>query len=246
MLAWTYIDNVIVFGRDASGAEAAMAWMRQQLRMIWSAEVPESYLEVLAPRGAAVFPSLCRRVVHMKCLGHWISDGGGVMRCWRTARAAVRAVVLRVKRALRASSVPWKAKVRFLASCVFLIVMYRAPCLLEQIDGLHSWAVAIATDSRPWPVEVAGVFLRRRATAVARLVAPGTQDQRASKGTRALHEPMCSCFPAALSPAQSAEWVLPMGLAAGSASVFLGCVDAGVAGGRVSPRWVKFAAAAPR
>lgn len=63
LLAATCMDNLIVFGRDATGVEAVLAWAQGWLREHWAVDLADSSLEVLVPVGSEVPPTEYRPTV---------------------------------------------------------------------------------------------------------------------------------------------------------------------------------------
>lgn len=57
MLLATYVDNVLIFWRDASGAEATFGELASFLLRTWGLKLPEASTEILVPRGALVQPA---------------------------------------------------------------------------------------------------------------------------------------------------------------------------------------------
>lgn len=116
LLAATYVDNNIVFGRDATGVGAVLAWAQGWLRAHWAVDLADSSL---VPVGASVAPTRLARAEAFKFLGHWISSNGAGTRCVHSAKSAVRTATYRGLRVLRDAKVPLSVKWRFLESCVF-------------------------------------------------------------------------------------------------------------------------------
>lgn len=69
LLAATYVDNLIVFGRDASGVEAVLALAQGWLRERWAFDLADSPIEVLVPVGMDVTQARLKRVEKLKFLG---------------------------------------------------------------------------------------------------------------------------------------------------------------------------------
>lgn len=196
----------VLAARDASGAEALLDWFAAQLLDRWGCDLAAASIEVLVP--APVAPSRHRHVMDMKCLRYWLSSAGSYSRCWRSARNAARAAAPVGTRILRGAHVAMAVKDRYLETCVFPILAYRAPTwpptdvLRAEADRLHRWCVAQAARAVPWLGEAPGVFARRRARAVARLVRPDREwGRRLAALARAAHaelrSPMCARWPAA-------------------------------------------------
>lgn len=101
LLAAKSVDNLVVFGRDATGVEAVLAWAQGWLRAHWSVDLADSSLEVLAPVGAAVAPMRLAQAEEFKFLGHWITSNGADTRCVRSTKSAVRTTTSRGLRVLR-------------------------------------------------------------------------------------------------------------------------------------------------
>lgn len=75
MLLATYVDNVMIFGRDARGAEASLAELKAFLTRAWRLDLPAGSTEILVPHGAPVRPPGEHKVVErMRFLGHVIDS----------------------------------------------------------------------------------------------------------------------------------------------------------------------------
>lgn len=85
LLAATYVDNLIVFGRDATRVEGVLAWAQGWLREQRAVKLADSSPEVLVPVGAEVVPTRLARV--WRSVSFW---GIGYRRTDQTRGASIR------------------------------------------------------------------------------------------------------------------------------------------------------------
>lgn len=95
VLMCAYVDNILVVGHDTSSARAVLSRVEERLRTRWALSLPESSVDVLAPRGAPTDVGEPASAEHTKFLGHYVSADGRVTHCWGKAQGAVRAALWR-------------------------------------------------------------------------------------------------------------------------------------------------------
>lgn len=249
VLMSTYVDNIMVAGRDSSSAAALLRVVETRLRERWALSLPEASMEVLAPRGAPTAADGIANVESMKFLGHILSADGRLTQCWGRAQGAVRAALWKHIRAARRSRLTAAAKLRIVDQFVWPILAYRVTAwppteaLYASIDSLQRWCVAQALTVVRFPGEaVQQYFLRRGRVAGGEAKKAGTWSSRAAAlvlnfRDRVVAEAPAKSWPARLLPWRGSAWVRERRILLGSDRVFAGRLGTRLPGGRPAPRW---------
>lgn len=124
------------------------------------------------------------------------------------------------------------------------------PAMEQEINRLQRWATTQARGVRKGPDEDVGVFLRRRARAAARIIAPERRWGRQSavlarKTYDVMRDARAGKWPHELAMSQDAAWLRERRLAEGSTSSAAGRIGVRAAMGRVAPRLSEHAPQAP-
>lgn len=82
----SYVDNLLVAGKDASAAEALLEMARRRFERVWNLALPEESVGVVVLRGAGSGPAHCSAKHSIVFLGQVLSGDGSVARCWRKAQ----------------------------------------------------------------------------------------------------------------------------------------------------------------
>lgn len=249
VLMCSYVDNILVAGRDAFSARAVLSRVEERLRTRWSLALPESSVEVLAPRGAPSDVGEPASVEHTKFLGHCVSSDGRVTHCWGRAQGAVRAALWRHIhiRAARRARLSVAARLRLIDQYVWPIIAYRAPAwpptesLYKNVDALQRWCTAQAMTMVRFPREELPQYFRRRSRLAGfEAKKAGMWSTRAAdlvlrfRGQLRTESPAAS-WPARLLRWRGSDWVRERRIQCGSESVFP--CGARLPGGRTAPRW---------
>lgn len=251
MMVATYVDNVLILGKDASGAEATFRELRAFLDRAWGLDLPDASTEILVPRGSRVRPSGdYTQVERMRFLGHILESSGSVRSCWRHARNQVYARAQAAMRVARRAHVPVVERLRALDAVLWPALMFRAPtwpphaCILGEADALQRRCAALALEVAPRPLEDPATYRRRRGhiagVAIATHVPWSRRMVEAAVGRlRALTEagPARDSWLGHLLRYRDRAWLIAQRMAHGSLSQRSGFLHVRVAPGRVPPRF---------
>lgn len=238
MLLATYVDNIVILGRDASGAEASLAEFMAFFSHAWRLNLPADSTEIMVPRGAPIRPSGAHAVVErMRFLGHVLVSGGSVKPCWRNARGQVCARAQAAMKVARRAHVPLHDRMRALDCVLWLALLSRAPTWPP-----HSSSLAI--EVAPYPLEDPAAFRRRRGHIAGVAIATSTPWSRrlveaAVAQLRAFESeaPGHTTWVGELLRYRDRVWMADQRVAHGSASSRAGTMLVRAAPGRVPPRF---------